>query len=114
MKGMKGTTKELVGASAPPIILSLLKQGDSYGYEIVQKVKELANGEIKWQEASIYPVLKKLENQGMIKSYWRVQEGERPRKYYSIQNEGIKFLEGNKREWNLMYGVFGKLWSLDI
>jgi len=110
---MKRTTKELIGASAPPIILSLLKQGDSYGYQIVQTVKELTNGEIKWQEASIYPVLKKLENQGMIKSYWKVEEGERPRKYYTIQGDGIKLLEGNKREWNLVHGMFGKLWSLD-
>jgi PadR family transcriptional regulator PadR len=52
---MKRISKELVGASASPIILSLLKQGDSYGYEMVQKVKELTNGAIKWQEASIYP-----------------------------------------------------------
>jgi len=108
-----GISKELVGASAQQIILSLLKQGESYGYEIVQKVKELTGGEIKWQEASIYPVLKKLENQGMIKSYWKVEEGQRPRKYYIIQGEGIKLLEGNKREWNLVNEIFGKLWSLD-
>ena len=56
---MKSISKELVGASATPIILSVLRNGDSYGYEIVQRVKELTNGEIKWQEASIYPVLKK-------------------------------------------------------
>jgi PadR family transcriptional regulator, regulatory protein PadR len=111
---MTRNTKELIGASAPPIILSVLKNGDSYGYEIVQRVKELTHNEIKWQEASIYPVLKKLENQGMIKSYWRVKEGERPRKYYTIQSEGEKLLEGNKRDWNLVHGVFGKLWSLDV
>ncbi len=111
---MKRISKELVGASASPIILSILKQGDSYGYEIVQKVKELAYGEIKWQEASIYPVLKKLESQGMIKSYWKVQDGERPRKYYTIQNEGVNLLEANKHDWNLVQKVFGKLWSFDV
>jgi len=111
---MNRISKELVGASASPIILSILKQGDSYGYEIVQKVKELTNGEIKWQEASIYPVLKKLENQGMIKSYWRVQEGERPRKYYTLQREGINMLEANQHDWNLVQSVFGKLWNFNI
>ena len=111
---MKKISKELVGASASPIILSILKQGDSYGYEMVQKVKELTNGEIKWQEASIYPVLKKLENQGMIKSYWVVQEGERPRKYYTLQREGINMLAANQHDWNLVQSVFGKLWKFNI
>lgn len=110
---MQGISKELVGASAQQIILSILKQGESYGYEIVQKIKELTGGEIKWQEASIYPVLRKLENQGMIKSAWKIDEGQRPRKYYTILGEGVKQLEGNKREWNLVNEIFVKLWSLE-
>jgi PadR family transcriptional regulator, regulatory protein PadR len=110
---MKSIAKELVGASATPIILSVLKNGDSYGYEIVQRVKELTNGEIKWQEASIYPVLKKLENSGMIKSYWKVLEGERPRKYYSILSGGKEQLEHNMHEWRLVHSVFGRLCSLN-
>ena len=109
---MKSISKELVGASAAPLILSMLKNGDSYGYEIVQKVKELTKDEIKWKEASIYPVLKKLENSGMIKSYWKVQEGERPRKYYTILADGKEQLELNMHEWELVHSVFGKLWKL--
>ncbi|MDP2114362.1 MAG: PadR family transcriptional regulator [Bacteroidota bacterium] len=111
---MKSISKELVGASATPIILSVLKNGDSYGYEIVQRVKELTNGEIKWQEASIYPVLKKLEGAGMIKSYWKVQEGERPRKYYTILADGKEQLEQNMHEWQLVHSIFGRLWNLNV
>ena len=110
---MKSISKELVGASAIPIILSVLRNGDSYGYEIVQSVKELTHGEIKWKEASIYPVLKKLESSGMIKSYWKVLENERPRKYYTILADGKKQLEQNKYEWELVQAVFGKLWGLE-
>lgn len=110
---MKSLSKELVGASAIPIILSVLKNGDSYGYEIVQQVKKITNGEIKWQEASIYPVLKKLESTGMIKSYWKVQQDERPRKYYSILTEGREQLEQNMHEWKLIHSVFGRLWNLN-
>lgn len=106
---MKSISKELVGASATPIILSVLKNGDSYGYEIVQRVKELTNGEIKWQEPSIYPVLKKLESSGMIKSYWKVDPGQRPRKYYSILADGNIQLEQNMHEWKMVHAVFGKL-----
>jgi len=109
---LKSISKELIGASASPIILSILRNGDSYGYEIVQKVKELTAGRIKWREASIYPVLKKMENSGMIKSYWIVNEGERPRKYYTILADGQEQLEKHRDELELMYSVFGKLWKI--
>jgi PadR family transcriptional regulator PadR len=102
---MKSISRELVGASAALIILTVLAKGDNYGYEIVQKVKELSNDEIKWQEAGIYPVLKKLENDGMIRSYWKVQDGERPRKYYSLLADGKKQLEQNMYDWNLVQSV---------
>ena len=106
---MKSISKELVGAASAPIILSVLSGGDSYGYEIVQKVKTITNGGIKWKEASIYPVLKKLENNGMIKSYWKVIEGQRPRKYYTLLEDGREKLETNMSEWNLVNTVFGQL-----
>ena len=109
---MKSISKELIGASAAPIILSVLKNGDNYGYEIVLKVKELTNNEIKWKEASIYPVLKKLESRGLIKSYWKVQDNERPRKYYTILPEGKKQFEHNMHEWELVHSLFGKILNL--
>lgn len=109
MNDMKSISKELVGAASAPIILSVLSSGDSYGYEIVQKVKELTHGGIKWKEASIYPVLKKLENNGMIKSYWKVVEGQRPRKYYTLLEDGREKLQTNMQEWNLVNSVFGNL-----
>ncbi len=110
---MKSISKELIGASAAPIILSVLKKGDSYGYEIVMKVKELTNDQLKWNEASIYPVLKKLESRGLIKSYWKVLENERPRKYYIILAEGEKQFELNMHEWQIVNSLFGKLWNPD-
>lgn len=108
---MKSISKELIGASAMPIILSVLKNGNSYGYEIVQQVKEMTNGEITWKEASIYPVLKKLEANGMIKSFWKMNEGERPRKYYTLLDDGLKQLAKNIYEWNLIQSIFSKLGS---
>jgi DNA-binding PadR family transcriptional regulator len=111
MNLMKSISKELIGASAAPLILSILKSGDSYGYEIVQRVKEQTGGKVSWKEASIYPVLKKLENSGLIKSYWKMVEKERPRKYYTMLTDGNLQLEQNKLEWELINGVFQNLWS---
>lgn len=106
---IKSISKEIIGAFAVPIILSVLQQGDSYGYEIVQRIKEYSNEEITWKEASIYPVLKKLETNGLIKSYWKLVENERPRKYYTILSDGVKQLEYNMHEWNTIQSLFEKL-----
>ena len=108
---MGKVSKELIGASAAKIILSVLAQGDNYGYEILQKVKELSNGRIKWNEGSIYPVLKKMEAQGLIKSYWKVEENERPRKYYNLLEAGEKELQNEKEEWNLVHSMLTRLWN---
>ncbi len=106
---MKSITKDLIGATATPIILSILSESDNYGYEIVQRVKDISNGEIKWKEASIYPVLKKLENNGMIKSYWKTMDNQRPRKYYTLLSEGKEQLNQNIHEWELVKSVFTTL-----
>jgi len=47
----------------------------------------------------------------MIKSYWKVIEGERPRKYYTLLADGEKQLEYNRQEWEIMNGVFQNLWN---
>jgi len=110
---MKGITNELIGASAASMILAILKKGDNYGYEIVHSMKELTEGKLKWQEATIYPLLKHLEKDGLIKSYWKVNPGERARKYYSIQEKGVQKLYENKEEWDTAQMIFGKLWSFE-
>ena len=89
---MRAISKELRAASTEPVILSILSQGDSYGYEIVQKIKELSNGVIKWGDGSIYPVLKKLTNERKIQSYWKQMDNKRHRKYYTIHKSGKKLL----------------------
>ena len=106
---MKSISRELIGAYAVPIILAILRHGDTYGYEIMQEVKRLTNNRIKWREASIYPVLKMMESRGMIKSYWKVQNSERPRKYYTILADGKKQLEHTREEVDMVYSLFGRL-----
>lgn len=108
---MGNVSKELVGASAAKIILSVLTHGDNYGYEILQKVKELSGGQIKWNEGSIYPVLKKMEAQGMTKSYWKMEKNERPRKYYALLETGKKELQKEKEEWNMVHAMLTRLWN---
>jgi len=109
---MKSITKELTCAASIPLILVVLKKKDSYGYEIVREVKQLSSEKINWKEASIYPVLKKMENSGMIKSYWKVEENQRPRKYYTILADGKEQLDKNVGEWEMINSVLEKLLGL--
>jgi PadR family transcriptional regulator PadR len=87
------TTKEPIAKPDPSLVLSILKEGDSYGYELMQKVKERTKGEINFYDVSIYLVLKPLCNDRMIKGYWAVKNIQRPRRYYTILKKGIQHLE---------------------
>lgn len=109
---MSTISKELMGASSIPIILSILRQGDSYGYEIMQQLKKLSDGKITWKEGSLYPVLKKMEKSGMVKTYWNVKDFDHPRKYYKLLKPGMSFLEKQQADWALMHSIFSKLWNL--
>ena len=57
--------KELVAASAEPLILSLLAKGESYGYAIIQEVKARSGGKLQWTDGMLYPVLHRMESRGL-------------------------------------------------
>lgn len=108
---MRKIPKELMGASSIPLILSILQEDDTYGYEVMKKLKELSKGRIIWKEGSLYPVLKKMESLNYIKSYWNVKQFDRPRKYYKILSAGVLALEDSKEDWKLMQTIFDGLWT---
>ncbi len=66
--------KDLVAASATPLILSILAEGESYGYAISKRVRELSAGQMQWTDGMLYPVLHRLEKQKLIESTWRSAE----------------------------------------
>jgi PadR family transcriptional regulator PadR len=103
--------KELVAASSVPMVLSILTEGDNYGYAIIQRVKELSGGKIQWTDGMLYPVLHRLERQGRIKSRWKTAETGRKRKYYSILKEGRAALAESKEQWRVVDETLKLLWS---
>lgn len=102
-------SKDLVAASAIPLVLAILKENDSYGYSVIKKVKELSGNELFWTEGMLYPVLHRLEAQGLIKSYWKSSQAGRPRKYYMINEEGLKELDIQKKQWEMVHLTLLKL-----
>lgn len=105
-------SRELAGASAKPLILSLLSQGESYGYAILQRIEELSSGSLSWDDSTLYPVLHRLENEGLLTSRWQKAENQRRRKYYSITAKGKKALEREKSQWLRVDAVLAQLWGL--
>ena len=110
MQGMK-LAKDLVAASAGPLVLSILSQGETYGYAIIQRVRELSGGRVGWTDGMLYPVLHRLEAQGAITSRWRVAENGRKRKYYALKTAGRRVLAEHRQQWELVNGMLATAWS---
>lgn len=105
-------SKELVAASTTTLVLSILSEGESYGYALIQRVRELSGGKIEWSEGMLYPVLHWMEDESLIESEWRDAETGRKRKYYRLRKEGRKVLETEKQQWMTVHGTLTKLWKL--
>ena len=102
--------KELIAASTEPLILSLLAQGENYGYALIQKVREMSSDRIRWTDGMLYPVLHRLEKQGRIKSRWKTAETGRKRIYYSIKKEGRMALAKAQEHGRVVHETLNLLW----
>jgi len=101
--------KELVAASAEPLVLSLLSKGESYGYAIIQEVKARSEGRLNWTDGMLYPVLHRMERRGLIKARWGESETGRKRKYYSLKKDGKLAMQKHHEHWTLIDGVLAGL-----
>jgi len=103
--------KELIAASSTPLILSILAEGESYGYEIIQRISALSGDEITWSEGMLYPVLHRLEKEELVTSEWKVVETGRRRKYYRLNKKGMTAMEEEKKQWGIVNNTLAKLWK---
>ena len=90
---------------------SILSEGESYGYAIIQRVGELTGGKLQWTEGMLYPVLHKLEKEGLIVAEWQQPEGERKRKYYRLNENGKTMLEKQRSDWSTVNAALNQLWK---
>ena len=105
-------SKELVAASTVPLVLSLIGEGESYGYALIQRVRELSQGRIEWTDGMLYPVLHWMEKEGLIQSEWREAETGRKRKYYRLRREGRQALQAERQQWLTVHQTLTRLWKL--
>lgn len=102
--------KELMAASSTPLVLAILAEGDSYGYAILQRVRQLSEGRIAWTDGMLYPVLHRLERLGHIEARWEVAESGRKRKYYRITDGGRAQLAEDRMQWQVVDAALRGIW----
>jgi DNA-binding PadR family transcriptional regulator len=102
--------KDLIAASSTPIVLAILAEGDSYGYAILQRVRELSGDRIAWTDGMLYPVLHRLERLGHVEARWEVAESGRRRKYYRITPGGRSRLAEERRQWQAVDATLQGIW----
>jgi len=107
-------SKELVAASTVPLVLYVLTEGESYGYALIQRVRELSDGRIEWTEGMLYPVLHWMEKENLIEANWRESETGRKRKYYRLRKEGRKAMQEEKQQWLTVHETLTKLWKQQL
>jgi DNA-binding PadR family transcriptional regulator len=102
--------KDLVAASAMPLVLAILNEAESYGYAILKRIDELSGGELEWTEGMLYPLLHRLDRLGYVEARWDSPPGGRRRRYYRITPRGRKALSEQRRQWELVAGALQNAW----
>ena len=103
--------KDLMAASSTPIVLAILAEGDSYGYAILQRVRDVSGGRIEWTDGMLYPVLHRLERLGHVKARWEVADSGRRRKYYALTPGGRAQLAEERRQWQAVNDTLRGIWQ---
>ncbi len=102
--------KDLVAASATPLVLAILDEGENYGYAILKRVRELSGGEFEWTDGMLYPLLHRLHRLGYVTTEWRSPPEGRRRRYYAITEEGRVALSQQRQQWVTVTRALGDVW----
>ncbi len=94
-----GIRTQLLKGTTPLLVLSVLRDGELYGYEIAQRIRERSGGAFAPSEGSLYPALHALEAEGALKADWRVSDKGPRRRYYGITPKGSGLLAEHEAEW---------------
>lgn len=101
-------TGDILRGHTDAIILSILENQDSYGYQINHLISSISEEKFMLTEATLYTSFKRLEKAGYITSYWREGINNTKRKYYSITPSGITYLQNEKENWQKTRNIINK------
>lgn len=95
------------------IILTQLMRGDNYGYEINKTIRQRTGGQYDFKEATLYTAFKRLEQNGLISSYWGEDGPGARRRYYAITDEGRRHWAEGRQEWENTRALLDALTSAE-
>jgi len=88
------------------LILAVLSKKDRHGYQIALEIEEQSRGVFKFNHGTLYPILHKLEKDGLIKGFWKDEGTKRKRKYYSITKNGNEYFVEQQAGWQNFFSDF--------
>ena len=100
---------QLLKGTVPYLVLSVLKDGELYGYEIAQHIRQRSGAQLAPSEGSLYPALHRLEQQGALVAEWRQSDRGPRRRYYRLTPQGGKLLVESRAEWEAFSDVIARV-----
>lgn len=89
--------EDLMAAPATPLVLTILSEGENYGYLIIKRLRELSGAQSVWTDAMVYPLFHRLRRLGYLTTEWRTLPEGRRRKFYAITDDGKAALAKRQR-----------------
>jgi|SRR5688572_2030861 len=101
--------REMKKGSAELLVLALLEHQPKHGYELSKLIESRSRGVLSFHVASLYPLLYRLENRGLIEGRWVEKAGQRRRRYYRITAEGKRVLVSHRRSWKEFMAAINRI-----
>ncbi len=92
-------SKELLKGAADTLVLSSFREGEKYGYQVVRELQQRSGGFFSFKEGTLYPILHRLENQGLLSARWETMPNGSERRYYALTARGERALSDKLTEW---------------
>lgn len=103
--------KKTLDGNIESLLLAILLKQPNYGYRIVQELNTIAPSLLELGEGTVYPVLHRMEQRGLVGSRWETADSGRPRKYYSISMRGRKQLAAHRQQWLELQSVMSQVFA---
>jgi PadR family transcriptional regulator PadR len=101
--------RELKRGSAELLILALVERRPRHGYQISQLIEQRSDGAISFHVASLYPMLYRLEERGLLEGRWVEKAGQRRRRYYRLTTAGRKVLASQRSVWQTFFAALDRV-----
>jgi PadR family transcriptional regulator, regulatory protein PadR len=106
---MKSIDPKVKQGSSELVILSLLAREDLHGYQIAKKIEELSEGMLRFELASLYPVLYRMLKKGWVEAYWESSDAGRKRRYYRLTTTGRERLNPLRQNWRSFFHALDRI-----